>query len=331
MRSNKINYLVVGVFMLLILVGLVISIALLAGRTGATEKYFTVYENVTGLKYGTVVLYEGYPVGQVEKIIPEEKDGRIRFRVELSITKGWRIPADSVAQISASGLLAAVTIRIRAGASAEKIPPGQVIAGRESVNIFTSFSSLADQITELSENSIKPLLESLGRSVDSIGNVVESDGQLFVRQLRELVEQLTEQTPEIIGNLASFSAKLDDSGSRINTLFSKSNTASLNATIGNMESMSGNLLQISRDLHKTHDEFDQLLLSVRELVEANRPYLNQSSADLSHIMESLAEHIDVINHNLENTSRNLFEFSRAIRSNPGLLLRSPSPREEEHE
>jgi len=331
MRSNKINYLAVGSFVLLILVGLVVSIALLTGRTGATEKYFAVYENVAGLKYGTKVLYEGYPVGQVEQVVPEEHDGRMRFRVELSIIKGWHIPVDSVAQISASGLLAAATISIRAGTNPEGIQPGQQIKSREAANIFASFSTVADQITDLSENSIKPLLESLGRSVGRIGDIVESDGQLFVRRLRELVDMLTERTPEITENLAAFSSKLSDGGSQLSELFSDTNTKSLSTTIANAESVSKNLVDLSNDLHNTQAEFEQLLTSIQSLVDSNRNMLNQSATNLNHVMESLAEHIDTINHNLENTSRNLFEFSRQIRNNPGALLGSRPPKDEAHE
>ena len=40
------------------------------GRTGATDDYLTVYPNVTGLKHGSPVFYEGYPIGQVSAIEP---------------------------------------------------------------------------------------------------------------------------------------------------------------------------------------------------------------------------------------------------------------------
>ena len=64
MKSNKVNYVVVGVFVLAMLVGAIAAIALLSGRTGPTETYFTSYGDVSGIKFGTKVLYMGYPVGQ---------------------------------------------------------------------------------------------------------------------------------------------------------------------------------------------------------------------------------------------------------------------------
>ncbi|MBI3113149.1 MAG: MCE family protein, partial [Rhodospirillales bacterium] len=68
MRSSKINYLLVGVFVIGMVVALVVSVALLTGRTGATDLYYSYYENVTGVKFGTQVVYEGYPIGQVEQV-----------------------------------------------------------------------------------------------------------------------------------------------------------------------------------------------------------------------------------------------------------------------
>ena len=95
MRSSKINYLVVGVFVLAMIGVLVVAVALLMGRTGAVDAYHAVYRNVTGIKFGTQVIYEGYPIGQVESVQPEERDGGMVFRVDFSITQGWKIPQDS--------------------------------------------------------------------------------------------------------------------------------------------------------------------------------------------------------------------------------------------
>ena len=111
MTNHRINYAVVGIFVIAALVSLVAAVAVLTGQTGSTTTYFTTYKNVGGLKFGTQVLYEGYPVGQVEEIAPEEFKGSTRFRITLAIAEGWRIPADSIAEVSASGLLAAVTIK----------------------------------------------------------------------------------------------------------------------------------------------------------------------------------------------------------------------------
>ena len=101
MRNNKLNYVIVGSFVLAMIFGLIFSIAMLTGRTGATDKYFAVYRNVTGVKFGTQVLYEGFPIGQVEEVTPVAEGSKMSFRVDFTVVEGWRIPEDSVAKIAA--------------------------------------------------------------------------------------------------------------------------------------------------------------------------------------------------------------------------------------
>ena len=94
MKNNKANYLIVGTFVLAVIVGIVASVALLTGRTGATDDYFAIYDNVTGVEFGTRVLYEGFPIGQVEQVKPVQENNRVRFRIDLSVTENWQIPTD---------------------------------------------------------------------------------------------------------------------------------------------------------------------------------------------------------------------------------------------
>ncbi|MBM3581855.1 MAG: MCE family protein, partial [Alphaproteobacteria bacterium] len=81
MKASRINYFAVGLFVIASIVGLVVAIAVLSGRTGATDPYYAIYRNVTGVKFGTQVMYEGYPIGQVETVTPVPEAGRMTFRV----------------------------------------------------------------------------------------------------------------------------------------------------------------------------------------------------------------------------------------------------------
>ena len=63
MREERRNYLVVGVFVLAVLAGLLVWLAVLSGRTGATDSFYVVYDNVMGVASGTQVLYEGFAIG----------------------------------------------------------------------------------------------------------------------------------------------------------------------------------------------------------------------------------------------------------------------------
>ena len=59
MRSNKINYVLVGLFVAAMAFVLVASVITLSGGSGSTDSYHAIYRNVTGVKFGTQILYEG--------------------------------------------------------------------------------------------------------------------------------------------------------------------------------------------------------------------------------------------------------------------------------
>ena len=70
MRNYSISYVTVGVFVTAMIVALVVTLTLIAGRTGPRDHYRVLFDNVTDLKYGTVVRYEGFPIGNVDEIVP---------------------------------------------------------------------------------------------------------------------------------------------------------------------------------------------------------------------------------------------------------------------
>lgn len=290
------NYLVVGSFVLAMLAGLVVSVAVLSGRRGPTDLYYAVYPNVTGVAYGTQVFFEGYPVGQVEEIVPLRDEEGVRFRVGLSVVRGWKIPRDSVAQVSAPGLLAAFAIDIQAGSSAEALEPGQEIQGREVGNVFELVSSVADELNGLTEGSLRPLIESLAKTV-----------------------------PEIATNLSGFSEELAKSGRRLAELFREENTGSVEKVIRNVEAATGEIAGLASDLDETKRSLDDLLRGGSRLVDESDSDLNQAMEDLRYTLQSVARHVDAVAQNLEATSRNLNEFSRVIRQNPGVLLDGSDP------
>jgi len=60
-KNNKANYLIVGTFVLAVIVGIVASVALLTGRTGATDDYFAIYDNVTGVELAPACSTKAFP------------------------------------------------------------------------------------------------------------------------------------------------------------------------------------------------------------------------------------------------------------------------------
>ena len=294
MKTNKINYLAVGAFMIATLTGLIVSIALLAGRTGATDDYYAIYKNVTGIKFGSQVLYEGFPVGQVEEVTPVEIKGRMSFRVDFGVREGWRIPSDSVAQIESAGLLSAITISIQAGLSEKPLTPGEEIQGLESADLLAAVSNVATEISALTEYSVKPLIKNIADAVDLMHAMVKDDGREIADGVKAVVADISKHAPDIIKNVDQFS---------------------------------GNFTKLSTDLSATRETLDQLLVSMNTLVIDNKASVEETIQDLRYVVDSFARHVDSVNQNMEGTSRNMYEFSRQIRQNPGLLLGGTPPKD----
>ena len=332
MRSNKVNYVVVGGFMLAMLAGLVVSLALLTGRTGATDGYFTVYRNVSGIKFGTQVLYEGYPIGQVEEITPMERDGSMLFRVDFTVAEGWRIPEGSVARVAASGLLAAVTVNIDAGTGGAALEPGSQVAGREPDNIFAAVTSVASDMTNLTEQSLKPLLANIDRTVTTVSGLLEGDVQSLVGQLSALAQDMntlaldmSERLPKIADNIETFTVKMNRSSDDLNSFLSPANRKSVEHLIATTDATVESYARVADDLSRTRQKLDRFLDDVNTMVGDNRLDIEKSVVDLRYVVDSMARHVDSLNQNLEGAARNMNEFSRQIRQNPGLLLGGTPP------
>ena len=308
MNTAKINYVAVGIFITVALVGFIVAMAMLTGRTGATDAYSSTYTNVTGVKFGTQVLYEGYPIGQVESVTPVPVGGSMKFRVDYEVIEGWKIPDDSIARIGASGLLSAITINIDAGSSPVSYKPGTEITAQEAADVFKVMSGVASDISNLAENDLRPLLATINTAVgnfavtvETVGDLLDQDGQRMIKQfamiaddLSKLVIDLNERIPRIAQNVDTSAANFAD--------------------------LSGNL-------ESTRKKLDLLLHESKTLVGENRSDVEKSIDDLKHVTESLARHIDSVNLNIEGAARNMYEFTREIRANPGVLLSGSSPQQ----
>lgn len=315
----KLNYLIVGIFTILVVTGIFITVTLLTGRQGATEDYYATYDNVSGIRFGTRVLYEGFPVGQVEEIVPIQGQGKTRFKVEMSVTRGWKIPKDSVAEIAASGLLAAVGINIREGRSTELLKPGADIPSRESNNIMSAVGDLAREIKDLTETEIRPLMANLNTIVRGVNEIIGGDqGAQVGGDVKSVIRAISEVAPDILRNVNNFSGKLD-------TLMSERNMKALEGTIDNMGASARNMADVTKQLGDTRKALDGLIGEIKGIVVDNKDEITQSVGDLRHTTETIARYIDSINQNLDITARNMSEFSRALRQNPGLLLGGGAP------
>lgn len=307
MRDARLDYAVVGAFVLAMLVALVVTVSLLTGRTGAADTYYTHFGNVSGLKYGTKVTYEGFPVGQVEDIEPLRADGRTSFRIKLSVRQGWLVPADSTARVAASGLLAAVAVDIKGGGADQYLAPGSEIAGGPAANLFAVMNDVAGQVADLNQNALKPLIGTLNERVAVLGKVLEERAPEVMANLVALTADLAQKTPRITSDVERMTGTLSAK------VVNDANAERIRVTLDNMA-------ELSRGLQDSRHKVDGLLSSLDKTVGGNREAIDQSLKDLRHTLQTVARNIDSVAYNLDGTARNFNEFSRQLRENPGVLI-----------
>ena len=302
MKRDTINYVLVGAVVAAAFALLLVVLAVITGRSGSSADYVAHYRNVTGLRYGAPVFYEGFRIGQVTAIDPERAphEGKIetRYKVTLAVRQDWPIPKDSVARLTSTGLLADVAVGISEGASSDIAKPGSELAGVENADLFTSMNALAVQLSDLTRNQIAPLVKSLATHVDSIASTIDENTPELVEQSRELLKRLN-----------SASASVGD-------LLKPQNRAAIGAILGNAQAL-------SQDLRATQAKLDSAIGQLNDVVRENRSGVRDSVDDLRGILASLSGRIDSITQNLAVAARNFNEFSREVRMSPNRLLIAP--------
>lgn len=328
MKSNRINYVVVGAFVLAMAVVVVATVVTLSGGGGATDRYYAVYRNVTGVKFGTQVLYEGYPIGQVEDVIPEPEGSGMRFRVDFSVREGWQIPSDSVAAIQAPGLLSAIVIAISEGASQLTVNPGDRIDSREADNLFAAVASVAEQVNEIAVKDLRPLLATLNEAAADFGEIVGADGKVLVGELSGVASDLAQRVPLIVDNVEELAGQLQGPVGELDKLFSSGNREAVEDVLAKTDNAVVSFTEFAEEMRETRARVDQVLDTLDIMLTDNKLDVERAIIDLRHVVDSVARHIDALNHNMEGASRNMYEFSRQIRMNPGLLLGGTPPKDE---
>ncbi|MAT64221.1 MAG: hypothetical protein CMN57_01080 [Gammaproteobacteria bacterium] len=304
MRRDNINYFLVGLFTLVSLAVLLVALYKITGRVGQAEPYHVYFHNIAGLGKGTHVTYEGYQIGYVERLVPEQTGQGTRYRVEVLIRRDWRIPEDSRARIHSTGLLGDTVIEIAEGESERHLEPGAAIAGAPAQDVFAVLNEVAAEVGGLTRDSLRPLLDNLNTQVSGIGGEVQA------------------RLPGILGGLESMVGRLDNTAARLEAILDADTETRVDSILVNVDDMSRDLAGLSRGLQASQQALDALLADAHGMVRDNDADVRRSVVGLRRSVEASARAIDAILHDLRQASRNMNEFSRQIRGNPGLLIRS---------
>ncbi len=311
MKRDTINYTLVGGVVITALLLLAFVMLRITGGSGSTDSYYIYLSNVSGIKFGIPVYYQGYRVGQVESIEPERVENRTHFRITLSVMKDWPIYQDSIARAEMGGLLADMFVGISEGSSSILLKPNSEVISEERIDMFASINGLADELTLLTQEQLVPL------------------GDLANKRLNEITVDFADKAPEIMGNIDQLMLNLNRSSQTLNAMLSDSNKSNVSEILNNINGASQNIHQLTTDFAHTAAMLDTLLNQTDLLVGENRPAIKASLLELERTFSTISDRIESITYNIDSASRNANEFTQEIRRRPNRILFSPNADEVE--
>lgn len=309
MRQDHINYLAVGSFALAALALLLWAMLRISGTQAEMDRYYVSFPNITGIQVGSTVTFKGYQVGRVAHIEPTRRDTTTVFRLDLDISKGWPIPADSTARITAAGLLTENQIDIVEGQSTALLTPGATILDRDAAHVMARLDEVATDFHALAAEQLKPMLTKMDGYIDAVG------------------ADLAHKVPNITDTLQTLLSRFDTTVAQLEQLTDERNRKAVERSLQNVDTITTQLADVTRNLSVVNERLIGVLAQSELLLQENRSDVRHATAQLRSTIDNLAVHVDGVLVNLESASRNADELTRNLRHNPGILLSGDAPQE----
>lgn len=285
--DDKVNYALVGVFVLGLGAALVVAVLWLAAGINTQKKYepyqSIIKESVAGLSIAAPVKYLGVDVGKVSAIAIDPQNSR-QVLVRLLIERGTPVKQDTEAVLKSQGLTGIAYVELSGGSvgSAPLLPSNEV-----PVPLIRSKPSLSARL----EDVLTTVLANLSRTLANVDAVFDVDNRVALKQVladtASLAHALALQKGAISAgiadaaltarNAARASDRLGPAIERVaasaDALARMGNDVSRtsNSTGRTVESAASGVLQIRTetlpDLQRLLGELNSLAVSLRQLSE----------------------------------------------------------------
>jgi phospholipid/cholesterol/gamma-HCH transport system substrate-binding protein len=202
--ETKANYVAVGAFVLICVVGLVVTLLWLAGAQYSQEyEYFqTSFKGpVTGLGNGTTVRYNGIDVGRVTDLRFDPNDPQ-KVIAMLQVKPDLRIRQDSEASIESQGLTGGSYVEISGGT---KKSPELAPTYRGQAPFIKSRPSTLQQL----EQSAPELFDKLNHAADKINALLSPENMKNFSGILANFNATSKNLTEITAPLARRSGDID--------------------------------------------------------------------------------------------------------------------------
>lgn len=295
--ETKVNYVVVGLFALLLSAAMVAGVLWLS----AGKQYNMVFdtyvanmnESVSGLNLNAPVKYRGVEVGQV-RLISLDKTNPEQIRLELAIERGIPIRQDTIAILKSQGLTGIAYIELSGGSSASPLLEPKRLSPYPVIRTGPSLMGRLD-------NALSSLLNNLNKTTENLNALLDEENRMVLKHTLADVSILTR-------TLASHKADLDKSAS---------NAAQISEQLPQLIEKIG---RATEALEKMAKDTSRASVSVRRTMDDVGPDAKRFASDglpeLERMMVSLREMMTSLQRVIEQ-----------IEQNPGVLLRGREARQ----
>ena len=307
----RVSYTLVGLFVVLLAVGLVAAGLWLSGgleRPGEMRRY-SVYmtESVAGLSPAARVSYKGVDVGKVVQVAIDRDDPK-RVRVILAVKQTTPVSATTVAAIKAQGLTGATSIELTGydpSAPAPATPPGEP---------YPVIQTKSSPLTHLDQ--------AVSEGINTINQLGKQLTDLLSRPNRQAVS-------ETLANFARLSDTLAGNSERIDQAM-----ANLQRVTRNTARITGELLpQTLQRLDRTLQAVDALSQSLNQTAERLTALGRSGETGVNRVLRTTLPELEALFGDIRQTTGHLDRLIQKLEREPAALLRgaarqSPGPGEQ---
>lgn len=264
-----------------------------------TNVYYAVYDKVGGLAESSPVEVNGYKVGVVHSVeFVDATSGRLL--VIFSVGKNFKLPLNTVAEISPVSILGGMKVQFVYGNGPGFYKEGDTIPGR-----------LAGSLVDKVETEIIPLKDKIASLIVVLDSVISSVDEVlnedFRKNLRGTVANLNRTTGSLSNVLGSRETDLKSIIENLNKLSTMlaQNSGKLDKTFTNLESISDTLA--AADIYGSIRNLKSSLEKVSLMVDN----LNKGKGSAGQLLTN-----DSIYANLNKSLASLNELLVDLKANP---------------
>lgn len=293
----RVNYAIVGAFVLVLGAALIGGILWLASG-GATRKAYDTYysymdESVSGLSLDAPVRYRGVEVGRVRRIALAPSNIE-QVQLTMEIERGTPVKVDTVAILRTQGLTGIGYIELTKGH--HDSPPLLAKPG-ERHPVIRSGPSLIARL----DSAISSLLTNVNRSSESFNALMDESNRAAITQtladLRVVSSALAARSGAIDAGLAHGARAME-----------------------NAARLTGELSQLVERIQRSADAFDRMSAAIARTSEKADDSLDRARAEAGQFAAETLPEVQELVTDLRELTGSLRRFSEQLERNPSVLL-----------